>query len=352
MHNFIIRILCCFIPQKNKRRIFREKYSHKTIKDKIKILDKKLSALTEILHNLESVQNNYSNDIYYIKNFLTRTTDITTISSAHGNLRLIQQGSAKLLAFIDLICRKNNLQYWMHYGTLIGAMRHKGFIPWDDDIDICMMRNDFDKLIEIMNKIFKNSDFIFNVGDVIKVFYKNCPIRVDIFPFDQYYKSISTKEDTDKFWAKNIQARDQVWFDWNNLLSGFPDNIPSNTKTYKEIRNISDEIIMENKKPIANGTLFRGIECIRTDMVTYEPEWIFPVQDMLFEGYHLMGPNRPDFILMQRWNNDCWGFPNDMKPKHDCTHTYINTETIPLIEEFLKIPNTDIYNTLIKQNGE
>lgn len=146
MHNFIIRILCCFIPQKNKRRIFREKYSHKTIKDKIKILDKKLSALTEILHNLESVQNNYSNDIYYIKNFLTRTTDITTISSAHGNLRLIQQGSAKLLAFIDLICRKNNLQYWMHYGTLIGAMRHKGFIPWDDDIDICMMRNDFDKL--------------------------------------------------------------------------------------------------------------------------------------------------------------------------------------------------------------
>ena len=59
-----------------------------------------------------------------------------------------------------MICQKNNIHYFGAYGTLIGAVRHNGFIPWDDDIDICMMRTDYDKFIEIVNKLNDSQHYL------------------------------------------------------------------------------------------------------------------------------------------------------------------------------------------------
>lgn len=65
-------------------------------------------------------------------------------------LRRAQQRMVEMLVFLDKICKEHNLRYWLDSGTLLGACRHGGFIPWDDDTDVCMPREDALKLKEIM----------------------------------------------------------------------------------------------------------------------------------------------------------------------------------------------------------
>ena len=64
-------------------------------------------------------------------------------------IREIQLVNYKSLKKLDEICKKYDIKYWIAYGTLLGAVRHKGFIPWDDDLDLGMLREDYEKLCNV-----------------------------------------------------------------------------------------------------------------------------------------------------------------------------------------------------------
>lgn len=67
-------------------------------------------------------------------------------------LRRQQMRMMELLLALDAICRRHNIKYWLIGGTLLGAARHKGFIPWDDDMDVQMFRDDYLRLLNILQQ--------------------------------------------------------------------------------------------------------------------------------------------------------------------------------------------------------
>ena len=86
-------------------------------------------------------------------------------------LRLAQLRMLEMMKFIDGICRSNNITYWLDSGTLLGAIRHGGFIPWDDDVDIFMPSKDAEKFKEIMLKEHSNNKFVLQCKETDKGFF-------------------------------------------------------------------------------------------------------------------------------------------------------------------------------------
>ena len=111
----------------------------------------------------------------------------------------------EILDYFDNFCTKHKIRYFVADGTLLGTIRHKGYIPWDDDIDLYMFRDDYNKLLSLENKFSNNMYFLqssFNdkiVRNHIQIRKNNttcllkgdfkakyhCGIFVDIFPMDK-----------------------------------------------------------------------------------------------------------------------------------------------------------------------
>lgn len=86
--------------------------------------------------------------------------DFSQYNGEGTTLRKVQLRLVDILVEIDKICRRHNIQYWLDFGTLLGAVRHKGFIPWDDDVDIAMPTDDLKRFIALGTKELPSSLFI------------------------------------------------------------------------------------------------------------------------------------------------------------------------------------------------
>lgn len=95
-------------------------------------------------------------------------------------LRRAQLRMLEMLKFVDAICLEHKIDYWLDCGTLLGAARHGGFIPWDDDMDICMTRESYKKFKKIMLTQNPSKEFVLQCDETDKGFYSPWDVLRDL----------------------------------------------------------------------------------------------------------------------------------------------------------------------------
>ena len=91
--------------------------------------------------------------------------DTEAIELDPGHLRKLQLELLEILLEFDRICRAAGIRYVLSSGTLLGAVRHKGFIPWDDDMDVDMLRSDYEKFCQVADQLIDHERFFFQNTD-------------------------------------------------------------------------------------------------------------------------------------------------------------------------------------------
>lgn len=97
-----------------------------------------------------SINKSVRTKIRKIINFILDKKKIKKIRLTSKQLHLLKEIEFEILLEIDKICKAHNISYYLAEGTLLGAIRHNGFIPWDDDVDISMLRDDYNKFLSIV----------------------------------------------------------------------------------------------------------------------------------------------------------------------------------------------------------
>lgn len=161
----------------------------------------------------------------------------------NNELRHLQLTMLEMLKLVDKICRENNIQYSLCSGTLLGAVRHKGFIPWDDDLDIRMTRENYDKFLEVWSKLKPEGYFLQNKENSPRFSHSFSKVRkehtafvqkekekgiyhtgifIDIFPLDRIPKN-RIKKSIFKFQCIKYQiyTRENLHAETNKLIKAF-----------------------------------------------------------------------------------------------------------------------------------
>ena len=267
----------------------------------------------------------------------------------------------KLINILDefiLLCKKNNLKYSLLGGSLLGAIRHQGIIPWDDDIDVGMPRSDYNKFINIANKSLKKKYKITSIynddsfcypftklydTETTLIEFKDYPyingIYIDIFPLDGIPKdlnirrkiipSIQKRRDAAGFLAK-------AEFSINYKLKHFPAFLlyhllyKNSHSALKECEELAQKYEINKEHDIINHYGAWGEKEIS------DYSWFFPLKEYIFEGRKVWGPNNYDAYLKKMYGDYMTPPPMDKRKSHH-SHYFIDLSRKYTLEEIRKM---------------
>ena len=246
------------------------------------------------------------------------------LPSATGSERLLQLGCAKLLHEFDALCKDHDLRYWAAGGTLIGAVRHQGFIPWDDDVDLCMLRDEIIRLVSVVQQYprFRLSIVYdsYAVCRQIRFMYADqiIPCFLDIFIFDYAANTdpkTADQQEEIREHLRNEALHSEDFQEWRSrgYMSSFDEGS-------KEVKDLFDMYVDLARSKNLISDVERGDAIIRALDNFDDPnghrwmcslEEIFPTVAGSFEGGPCMLPNNYERFLQEAYG-DIYTLPDDI----------------------------------------
>lgn len=226
-----------------------------------------------------------------------------------SNLRDRQLKMLEMLTYLDEICKENDIKYWLGAGNLLGAVRHGEYIPWDDDVDIEMLREDYEKLIKILE-----SETTYNLQT-----YKNDPYYLYSFSKLRDPNSIVLEDSIyDKCLHKGIFI-DILVIEKNNLLFAWfaewvlcrfllpftKNNKHVNERFFQSIKKIYFKFLMLLRfcaKLFVNKKYRYGYG-VGFHQYLFDTDDIFPLSEIKFEGLTFNAPKNPDAYLKRMYGD-------------------------------------------------
>lgn len=259
----------------------------------------------------------------------------------------LQEKLLIMMKWLHDFISSHHLKYYICGGTLLGAIRHKGFIPWDDDIDIFMPRDDYEQLCELLKDPIEhyvietldsnNKDFLYTFAKfydtnttMVETLKKNIKrgVYIDIFPLDglgntfeeakKYYKAIDKKN---MFLTTRLckYRKGRKWY--KNMLVFLCRAIPP---IFVNDRSLCKKINELNKKRRFDDYQFFGVNMSAYRFrAIYNKELLGTPTDYTFEGITLWGPQNYDEYLTHTYGK--W---RELPPenKRKSTHSFISLD--------------------------
>lgn len=278
-----------------------------------------------------------------------------------GSNKQFKEKLLKTFKAFDFFCKKNNIRYYAAYGTMLGAIRHHGFIPWDDDIDVYMLRKDYDKFCTLKNKVGPHYN-IFDINnknywllslakfvdiDTTLWEFEDRPlilgVYIDVFPLDEINtdQTLCLKDEYDKISFLVIRSmmrhtKSQYVHnifhprtEWKMLFDTF---YYCKRKTYymekykscvKKIKSLKGDFYVSYDGPYGTGEIMKK-------------EWFADTLNVPFEDYSMIVPFGYDAILTKIYGDYMKLPPKSEQVSHH-NHFFLDLNKRWTIEEILNV---------------
>ena len=275
--------------------------------------------------NFKEQKKNYKLSLHILNTLLQNINIYNLLPCQNSFLREYQLKTVHFCKNLCDIFTENNLQYFITSGTLIGYLRHKGFIPWDDDMDLGMMREDYEKLklllkerfIEIdISKIMESKENKLSVFDE----YLNKYSNQILFSITHHHIQIMRGTSIKNFLSFDIFPHD--FYSETYTIDNIKKDINEIRKNCNSISNfkekyqyVLDKIAKNNNITNMSNKIFFGFDSLDSYLFQINQfmtkNTIFPLKKIIFENMEFFAPNNMEEYISNQYKN--WNqLPNDI----------------------------------------
>ena len=229
---------------------------------------------------------------------LDNQLDIRNVKSAVGDLRLKQEASFQILRILKRIAKDESISFWLDFGTLLGAVRHGGFIPWDDDLDISLANPDYNRFCAILPKKLP-PQLYFKEGRVLE---RRTGFYVDLYQYERIPGALRSDGTTTE-WEQKYQAEYEQIFRLG-LANGMTEKIRQRIANWLAAHSKGDGTV---DGIAVSMSYFQASPMYRRVFADAD---IFPLKTMVFEGEEFYIPKNASRVLFDIYG-DILRFPRD-----------------------------------------